>query len=98
MKPSRPVFVFSIGLASVFLAPFAGAPISDAPLASLTASLIAMIAGVIAWGMGGKAVNEMSRDDHRSSDVLLAKVGYGLGVGGTLLGLTIALVTLLTAS
>ncbi len=98
MKPSRPVFVFSIGLASVFLAPFAGAPISDAPLASLTASLIAMIAGVIAWGMGGKAVNEMSRGDHRSSDVLLAKVGYGLGVGGTLLGLTIALVTLLTAS
>lgn len=47
MKPSRPVFVFSIGLTSVFLTLFTGAPASEAPLAALFASLIAVIAGAL---------------------------------------------------
>ena len=98
MKPSRPVFVFSFGLASVFLTLFTGAPISEAPLAALFASLIAVVAGAVAWRTGGKAIHEMSGGDHRSSDVVLVKVGYGLGVGGVLLGLTIAMVTLLSSS
>lgn len=113
MKPSRPVFVLSLGAASILLAMTAATvllipmivytvlPLREAgietvkPYIGLLISVVSTTAGFIAWILGAETVNDMKEDARARADAALAKVGYGIGVVGTVIASTMTLIYLL---
>ena len=57
----------------------------------------ALALGVAAWIMGKNELNKLNADDPvNDNEILLVKIGYGLGVAGALIGGIVTLVGLIT--